>query len=101
MIRNKPATLKDACWDAAGTKHEEPPTLDPGAKCNQLFPVHENVRIAAGGPLAGDILKCRLKPIDFGEYQVTFTDSEKARLRRSSRDGVCDWSRPGVNQRSS
>ena len=73
--------------------------LDAGAKCNQLFPVHENVRIAAGGPIAGDILKCRLKPIDFGQYQQTFTDSERARVRAIFPDGVCDWSRPGVNQR--
>jgi hypothetical protein len=61
VINNKPPTLKDACWDAAGVKHEEPTTLDPAAGCNQLFPIHENVRIAAGGPLAGDILKCQRK----------------------------------------
>ena len=50
-VRNKPATLNDACGDAAGTKCEERRTLDPSAQCNQLFPVHENVRIAAGGRL--------------------------------------------------
>ncbi len=99
VIRNKPDTLKDACWDAAGAKYEERPTLDPVAKCNQLFPVHENVRIAAGGPVAGNILKCRLKPIRLTEYQVTFTDDERARLNAIFQHGVCDWSRPGVNQR--
>ena len=99
VIRNKPATLKDACWDAAGTKYEERPTLDPSAQCNRLFPVHENVRIAAGGPLAGNILKCRLKPITLSDYQVTFTGAEAARLRAIFRDGVCDWSKPGVGQR--
>jgi hypothetical protein len=99
VIHNKPATLKDACWDATGAKYEELPTLDLSAICNQLFPVHENVRIAAGGPIAGDILKCRLKPIRFDEYAVAFTDAEKARLRAIFPRGVCDWSRPGVNQR--
>lgn len=98
VIRNKPDTLKDACWDAAGTKYEERPTLDPSATCNRLFPVHENVRIVAGGPIGGDILKCRLKPVRFSEYRVTFTDAEKARLKAIFPHGVCDWSRPGVNQ---
>jgi hypothetical protein len=98
VIKNKPAALRDACWDAAGVKHEEPATLDPGATCNQLFPIHENVRIAAGGPLAGDILKCRRQGIDVRDYQVTFTPEERARLRRIFPTGVCDWSRPGEHQ---
>jgi Tannase-like family of unknown function (DUF6351) len=99
VIRNKPASLKDACWDAAGARHEEPATLDPSATCNQLFPVHDNVRIAAGGPLAGDILKCRLKRIDFDDYAVTFTQEEKNRLKAAFPQGVCDWSGRGIQQR--
>lgn len=99
VIRNKPESLKDACWDATGAKFEERPTLDPSAACNQLFPVHENVRIAAGGPVAGDILKCRLKPVRGSDYSVTFSDAEMARLRSIFPHGVCDWSRPGVGQR--
>ena len=100
VMRNKPATLKDACWDASGAKFEEAPTLDPSAKCNQLFPVHENVRVAAGGPLGGDILKCRLKPVRAADYGVSFNAAELARLRAIFPDGVCDWSRPGVGQKS-
>src|SRR5262245_6816498 len=99
VIRNKPPTLKDACWDANGNKFEEAPTLDPAAKCNQLFPVHSNVRIAAGGPLSGDILKCRLKPVRAADYDVTFTDAELVRLKSIFPDGVCDWSKPGVGQK--
>ena len=98
VISNKPATLKDACWDAAGTKYEELPTLDPSAQCNQLFPVHSNVRVAAGGPLAGDILKCRLKPVEAADYDLAFTSAELARLEAIFPDGVCDWSRPGAGQ---
>jgi hypothetical protein len=99
VILSRPTSLKDACWDAAGTKYEELPTLDPAAQCNQLFPVHENVRLAAGGPIAGDILKCRLKPIDLKDYNVSFGNGEQARLRSIFPHGVCDWSKPGVNQR--
>jgi hypothetical protein len=98
VIDNKPADLKDACWDAAGTKYEEPVTLDPAATCNQLFPVHENVRIAAGGPIAADVLKCQLEPLDFGSYSVQFTDAERARLAAIFPNGVCDWTQPSVNR---
>jgi hypothetical protein len=100
VIRNKPATVKDACWDSTGAKFEERPTLDPSARCNQLFPVHENVRIAAGGPWAGDILKCRLKPVRANDYAVTFTAAELARLKAIFPHGVCDWAKPGVGQRA-
>ena len=99
VIRNKPATLKDACWDASGSRFDEAPTLDPAAKCNQLFPVHSNVRVEAGGPLAGDILKCRLKPVKAADYGVTFTAEELARLKAIFPEGVCDWSKPGVGQK--
>jgi Tannase-like family of unknown function (DUF6351) len=99
VIRNKPASLKDTCWEADGTAHEEPFTLDPSAVCNQLFPIHSSVRVEAGSPLAEDIMKCQTRPIDFSSYGVTFTDAQKQRLNAIFRDGVCDWSRPGVMQK--
>jgi hypothetical protein len=100
VIRNKPPTLKDACWDASGTKYEELPTLDPAARCNQLFPVHGNVRVAAGGPLSGEILKCRLKPVRAADYSVKFTSGEMERLEAIFPEGVCHWSKPGVGQKA-
>jgi hypothetical protein len=99
VIRNKPAAVKDACWDATGAKFEERPTLDPNARCNQLFPVHANPRIAAGGPFAGDVMKCQLKRIDWNDYAVSFNSAERARLRSIFPDGVCDWSKKSVGWR--
>ena len=99
VIRNKPAALKNQCWDAAGMTHDHPFNLDDPGVCNTLFPVHQDPRIAAGGPVAGDILKCRLKPLNATDYKVAFSQSEWARLKAIFPQGVCDWSRPGVNQR--
>ena len=42
----------------------------------------------AGGPLAADVLKCQLKPVDAGDYKVRFTSAELARLRRIFPAGV-------------
>jgi hypothetical protein len=99
VIRNKPASLGDACWDPAGMKHEERFTLDPASVCNTLFPIFGTVRMAAGGPLAGDVLKCQLRPIRVEDYAVSFTSAERARLKAIFPQGVCDYSRPGVKQR--
>jgi hypothetical protein len=98
VIRNKPATLQDACWDASAQKHDQPRSPTAPGICNTLFPVNNDPRIMAGAPRAGDILKCRLKRVDARDYKVSFTADELARLRQIFPDGVCDWSRPGVRQ---
>jgi len=43
-------------------------------------------------------LKCRLKPLDFASYPVTFTLVQQARLQATFPTGVCDWSKPGVDE---
>jgi len=43
-------------------------------------------------------LKCRLKPLDFASYPVTFTLAQQARLQATFPTGVCDWSKPGVDE---
>ncbi len=55
-------------------------------------------RFAAGGPLAANILKCSLKPLSAGDYQVSFTTTEWQRLQSIFPQGVCDWSRRGAGQ---
>jgi len=53
----------------------------------------------AGGPLAENILKCQLKPLDPAEYApATVSGAQLARLNAVFPGGVCDWSKPGVGQ---
>jgi len=40
----------------------------------------------------------QLKSIDAKDYQVAFTPAEMTRLKALFAGGVCDWSKPGVNQ---
>ena len=91
---NKPADLVDACWTQDGRKIAEPAVFGKASECNSLFPPHSAPRLEAGAPLADDIWKCQLKPIDWKDYKVTFTDAEKARLKQIFADGVCDWTKP-------
>lgn len=98
VIRNKPASVKDACWEGNGTKHEEPFTLSGPSVCNTLFPIYSTVRIEAGAPLAGDILKCKLEPVKLQDYAVAFTAQQAARLFAIFPQGVCDYEKGGVQQ---
>ena len=60
-----------------------------------------NPRIAAGAPLADDVLTCRRKPLrreDYAGMPVPFTDEQWARLQTAFPSGVCDWTQKGVGQ---
>jgi len=105
IVRSKPPELQDDCWTEAGERIVEKAIFDKDrlfdntrGACNELYPPHGGLRLVAGGPLSNDVFKCQLKPIDYGDYSVEFTDAEKGRLEAIFDDGVCDWSRPGVHQ---
>ena len=56
-------------------------------------------RQVAGGPRAEDVLKCQLKPLNQADYgSISFTTSQWTRLNTVFSSGVCDWSKPGVQQ---
>lgn len=95
--RNKPADLVDSCYGANGERIRETQTFS-GGKCNELYQTFPSPRMVAGGPATNDVLKCQLKGIDFKDYQVTFTDAQKARLKTIFPAGVCNFSVKGVEQ---
>lgn len=95
---DKPADVVDACWTSDGVKHVEPQTLEGTGICNTAFPRGVPPEYVAGAPIALDIIKCQLKPIDPADYQVPFTDAQRARLAAIFPSGVCDWSKKGVKQ---
>ncbi len=98
VARHKPAGLRDACWTAAGEKITEPQLYKGAGRCNVLFPNHADPRMAAGAPLAGDVLQCALKPIDPTDYSNALTADQVKRLEQIFPQGVCDFSRPGIAQ---
>jgi hypothetical protein len=91
VLRSKPADAVDACW-IAGRKITDMST------CRAAFPYYGAPRIAAGGPLTNDVMKCRLKPLERGDYGASFTDEQWARLQAVFSTGVCDWNQRGVDQ---
>lgn len=99
VVRAKPAAAVDACWTADGAKIEEPLSLTGTGRCAALYPPHSTPRLVAGAPLADDVLKCQLKAIDAKDYKASTTADEMQQLREIFPGGVCDYSKPGVNQR--
>ncbi|MBL8294556.1 MAG: hypothetical protein JNN08_22115 [Bryobacterales bacterium] len=98
VVRNRPSDVVDACWTATGEKIAEPQTYDGPGRCNELYPNHGNPRIAAGGPLRDDVIKCALKPLNPADYSRPLNNEQLDRLRRVFPEGVCDYSKPGVEQ---
>lgn len=102
VVQNKPSGLTDGCWDATDNFVPEPQEFGGvgTSTCNDLYPSFSSPRMVAGGPLANDIVKCELKPIDLDDYNVTFDVTEENLLRQIFPNGVCDWAQPGVEQQS-
>ncbi|MGH9836320.1 MAG: DUF6351 family protein [Blastocatellia bacterium] len=98
VVRHKPAEAVDAYFDASGKKTPEKATFDGAGGFNKTYPNHSEPRMVAGAPLTNDIIKCQLKPINYAEYKVSFTEAQKARMAAVFPAGVCDFSQPGVGQ---
>ncbi|MHB8512458.1 MAG: DUF6351 family protein [Actinomycetota bacterium] len=67
--------------------------------CEKLMGPYEGTRAAAGGPFAGNVIDCTLKPLAKPDYfPVQFSDAEWATLQQTFPTGVCDWSKPGIGE---
>lgn len=100
VVRNKPATLVDACWDNSTPpqKIEVTQTLFGSDRCNALYPAYTQPAYAAGAPVTLDVLKCQLKPVNAADYRVPVSAAQVAILQATFPQGVCDWTQPGVSQ---
>jgi hypothetical protein len=95
IVNNKPADYNDACFNS-------PTGPDVGFESPEcLIKNTRSPHIVAGGPQAENIFKCQLKPLDFSDPQYNgaiFDAGQQARLMAVFPNGVCDWTRPGVEQ---
>ena len=98
MRSARPADTFEFCLlstDAAQTsKVTDKATCD----ADPFLKMSSSPRQAAGGPLAENVLKCRLRAIDPMEYGGRLSAVQLTRLRAVLSSGVCDWTKPGVGQ---
>lgn len=95
---HKPAGASDFCLLSSDATQST--RITDMAVCEQdpFLKPSRSPRQVAGGPLAEDILKCALKPMDITRYHGLLTASQQARLAAVFPNGVCDWTRPGIGQ---
>jgi hypothetical protein len=102
IVQNRPADVQEGCYtrDAAPAFIAETQTReqDGATACNALYPTNSFPREVAGADIAADIIKCQLKPLDAADYAKPFTAAQWARLQAIFPSGVCDWSKPGLEQ---
>jgi hypothetical protein len=99
VARNRPAEAFDFCYLSTDTTFSTKITDPAVCDADPLLRPHTSPRQVAGGPVAEDVLKCRLKPIDARDYRPAVLSAEQLnRLRAAFPTGVCDWRRPGVGQ---
>jgi hypothetical protein len=99
VIEAKPPTAVDLCYLTGDTNFTTPVTDFAVCDADPRLVKHSSPRQVAGGPLAENILKCRLKPLNPDEYvPVVFSSEQWARLEAAFPGGVCDWTQPGIGQ---
>jgi hypothetical protein len=100
VILGKPAAVVDFCFLTGDTNFATPVTDMALCDADPRLPKHASPRQVAGGPLAENILKCALKPLNSVDYApVVFSSAQWSRLQAGFADGICDWSEKGVGQR--
>ena len=99
VIRAKPSNAVDLCYLTGDTNFTTPVFDFAVCDADPRLPKHASPRQVAGGPLTEDILKCRLKKLDTRDYlPAVLSTGQVNRLKAVFPGGVCDWSRPGVEQ---
>jgi hypothetical protein len=101
VVQNKPADLLEGCntrGDAAPTFIAQTLVRDPATACEQIYSSHSFPREVAGADVAADIIKCQLRLLAAADYAAPFTAGQWARLNAAFPSGVCDWSKPGLEQ---
>ena len=100
VVQNKPGDLQEGCLtrDAAPTFIAQIQVRDPATSCEALYPSNSFPREVAGAGVAADIIKCQTRPLAPADYSVPFSPAQWTRLQAIFPAGVCDWSRPGLEQ---
>src|SRR5215471_5138754 len=98
VVKNKPADAFDFCYLSTDTTFSNKITDQSVCDADPRIRAYSSPRQVAGGPLSENVLKCQLKPFNAADYSVTFTQDQLNRLQQVFSTGVCDWSKPGVNQ---
>ncbi|TMK41737.1 MAG: hypothetical protein E6G56_03165 [Actinobacteria bacterium] len=96
---DRPADVHDQCSDIPGVEQVSVPGVGTVCELPLAQTRFATPAMAAGEGVATDIERCQLKPLAQTDYYpVTFTPDQWSALQAALPSGVCDWSKPGVDQ---
>lgn len=104
VVANRPADVGDRCLGVPGLEQVPGPDGEPlcrSSATDLLTTRLSTPREVAGGPVANDVLSCRLVPLEasyFSSLPLPPTAPQLDRLRAALPRGVCDWAAPGRGQ---
>ena len=101
VVAAKPATAFDFCYLSSDPGFTNKVTVQATCDADPKLAIHASPRQIAGGARTENILKCTLKPVNFGDYTgITFSPTQQNRLQAVFSTGVCDYTKPGVGQQA-
>jgi hypothetical protein len=93
ILEDRPADVQDKCTEGSPIEADL-----PGEACDAVVDVYSSPRIEAGMPFTDDVMKCQRTPLRAADFlPAVFSDAEWATLQQTFPDGVCDYSKPGVD----
>jgi hypothetical protein len=95
----RPVAAFDFCAKPIDGTHSSEVTDFAICDADPALVPHSSPRQIAGGPVAENVLKCQLRPLNRADYNPAgLTDDQFNRLKAVFPDGVCDFTKPGVGQ---
>ena len=96
---DRPASVHDQCSDIPDIDQVVVPGVGEVCQSPVLQTRFATPRMEAGESINTDQEKCQLKPLRQSDYSpITFTGQQWTELQQLFPHGVCDWSKPGVDQ---
>jgi hypothetical protein len=96
---DRPTDVHDQCSNIPGIDQVTLPGVGPVCEQPLAQTKFGTPEIVAGEGIATDIERCRLKPLTQSDYYpIAFTGQEWAALQSVFPSGVCNFSKPGVDQ---
>jgi hypothetical protein len=96
---DRPSDVHDRCSSVDGVEQVALPGIGPVCQLDAVQTKYATPRVAAGEDIATDKQKCQLKPLrQLDYYPIQFTPEQWSQLQATFPNGVCDFSKPGVDQ---
>jgi hypothetical protein len=100
VAKDRPSDVNDRCSQVDGVDQVAVPGVGKVCELEQVQTRFGTPRTVSGESVATDTNKCALRPLRRSDYYPAgFSDDQWSRLQKAFPAGVCDWTRPGVDQR--